>query len=440
MKESSIPPNRIGEAKTETIFALSSGAPPVGIAVVRVSGPRAADALRALTGRLPPARQAAARTLRDGRGEVLDRALVLWLPGPGTATGEDVAELHLHGGRAVVSAVEHALADLPGLRAATPGEFTRRAFANGRIDLAEAEGLAGLLEAETELQRRSAMALADGALSRQVGDWRDRVLALSAEVEAVLDFSDEEDAADLPASFGERVDSLAAELEEWLARPRATVLREGYRVVLAGPPNAGKSTLFNALLENEAAITSPIAGTTRDVLERSVAIAGIPFTFVDTAGLREEESGDAVEAIGIARAQEQLARADLVLWLGAEGQGPPGAWEIEAKVDEGASRAKSNPALALSAITGFHMDRLRERLIAQARAAMPAPGEVALTGRQSALLEEARMALAGIEAASDPLIAAEHLRLARSAFDRLTGCASTEDMLDALFGRFCIGK
>lgn len=419
---------------------MSSGAPPAGIAVVRVSGPRAGDSLRALTGDIPPARRAAARILRNGRGDILDRALVLWLPGPGTATGEDTAELHLHGGRAVVAAVERALAELPGLRAATPGEFTRRAFANGRIDLAEAEGLAELLEAETELQRRSAMALAGGALSQQVGTWRDRVLGLSAEVEAVLDFSDEEDAADLPASFAPEAARLASELREWLVRPRATVLREGYRVVLAGPPNAGKSTLFNALLENEAAITSPIAGTTRDVLERSVAIAGIPFTFVDTAGLRENEEGDEIEKIGIARAQEQLARADLVLWLGEEGQGPAGAWEIEAKADEGARRSKGEGALAVSARTGFNLDRLRERLLAHARQAMPAPGDVALTERQSALLEEAQVALAGIEAVGDPLIAAEHLRLARSAFDRLTGRASTEDMLDALFGRFCIGK
>lgn len=433
-------PHDSGKALAETIFALSSGAVPAGIAVVRVSGPRAGEALQALAGALPPARGAAVRTLRDGRDEVLDRALVLWLPGPGTATGEDVAELHLHGGRAVVNAVERALAELPGLRAATPGEFTRRAFANGRIDLAEAEGLAGLLEAETELQRRSAMALAGGALSQQVGEWRDRVLVLSAQVEAVLDFSDEEDAADLPSSFRDDGARLAGELDQWLARPRATVLREGYRVVLAGPPNTGKSTLFNALLENEAAITSPIAGTTRDVLERSVALAGIPFTFVDTAGLREDESGDDIEKIGIARAQEQLARADLVLWLGEEGRGPTGAWEIDAKADDQTRRAKGEGALALSARTGFNLDRLRERLMARARDAMPAPGDVALTERQSALLEEARGALAGIGAAGDPLIAAEHLRLARSAFDRLTGRASTEHMLDALFGRFCIGK
>lgn len=424
----------------ETIFALSSGAPPAAIAVVRVSGPGAGDALRALAGeRLPPARRACARTLRAADGSELDRALVLWLPGPATATGEDVAEFHLHGGRAVVGAVQRALALCPGLRPANAGEFTRRAFANGRIDLAEAEGLAELLESETELQRRAAMALAGGALSNKTDEWRDRVLALSAEVEAVLDFSDEEDAAELPSSFFGRARTLAGELAAWLDRPRAKLLREGYRVVLAGPPNAGKSTLFNALVENEAAITSPVAGTTRDVIERSVAIAGVPFTFVDTAGLRAA-GGDAIEAIGIARAEAQLARADLVLWLGEEGQGPGGAWEIDAKADDPARKAKRDNAIAVSAQTGWNLDLLRERLIVHARAAMPAPGEVALTDRQAGLLGEARVALEGIGKDLDPLIVAEHLRLARSAFDRLIGRASTEDMLDALFGRFCIGK
>ncbi|WP_374407230.1 tRNA uridine-5-carboxymethylaminomethyl(34) synthesis GTPase MnmE [Pelagerythrobacter sp.] len=425
----------------DTIFALSSGAPPAGIAVVRVSGPAAGDALCALAGGLPESRRAVARTLRDESGEELDRALMLWLPGPGTATGEDIAELHLHGGRAVVASVERALDALPGLRAAAPGEFTRRAFANGRIDLAEAEGLAELLEAETEFQRRSALALAGGALSKQAAAWRDAVLGLSAEVEAMLDFSDEEDAAELPSAFSVRVATLADDLRAWLDRPRAMMLREGYRIVLAGPPNAGKSTLFNALLESEAAITSPIAGTTRDVLERSVAMAGIPFTFVDTAGLRDSAiEDDAIEAIGIARAREQLDRADCVLWLGEEGQGPAGAWEIDAKADDAARQAKGKDAIRLSARTGLGMDVLRARLVSHARDAMPAPGEVALNDRQSSLLAEAATALAGTSGESDPLILAERLRLARSAFDRLLGRASTEDMLDALFGRFCIGK
>lgn len=422
----------------DTIFALSSGAPPAGIAVVRVSGPQAAAALTALSGTLPAPRRAVSRTLRNAGGDALDQALVLWLPGPSTATGEDVAELHLHGGRAVVRAVEVALAALLGVRQAQPGEFTRRAFANGRIDLAEAEGLADLLSAETELQRRAAMASAGGALSRRVEAWRDRVLILSAQVEAVLDFGDEDDIRGLDPAFGRGVATLAEDLAAWLARPRAELLREGYRVVLAGPPNAGKSSLFNALTESEAAITAPTEGTTRDVLERGVALAGVPFTFVDTAGLREE-TPDAIEAIGVARAEAELARADLVLWLGPEGQGPEGAWEIAAKADLGEA-AKANPRHRVSATTGEGVDALRRDLVAHACAAMPHPGEVALNTRQHALLAEAHDALAAFRTGEDPLLTAEKLRLARLSFDRLIGRASTEDMLDALFGRFCIGK
>ena len=422
----------------ETIFALSSGAPPAGIAVVRVSGPAAGAALERLAGRRLTPRRATAATLRDGAGELLDRALVLWLPGPATATGEDVAELHLHGGRAVVRAVEAALAQIPGLRRAAPGEFTRRAFANGRIDLAEAEGLADLLEAETELQRRAALAAAGGRLSRQVEGWRDRVLTLSAQVEAALDFSDEDDASELPPGFDAARGSLAREIGEWLARPRSEVLREGFRAVLAGPPNAGKSSLFNALLESEAAITAATAGTTRDVLERSVAISGVPFTFVDTAGLHEA-GGDAIERIGIGRARGELERADLVLWLGPEGEGPVGAWEVIPKADLAEAPRKAAPAARVSAATGEGIDALKARLVRHARDAMPGPGEAALNARQHGLLSEAGAALSGASD-NDLLLVAERLRLARSAFDRLLGRASTEDMLDALFGRFCIGK
>ena len=422
----------------DTIFALSSGAPPAGIAVVRVSGPQSEAALFALGGPLPEPRRAVSRALRDHAGDLLDRGLVLWLPGPGTATGEDVAELHLHGGRAVVRAVEAALAALPGLRKAEPGEFTRRAFAHGRIDLAEAEGLADLLAAETELQRRAAMANAGGTLSRTVEGWRERVLSLSAQVEAVLDFGDEDDVGGLDAAFSRSVASLSAELTGWLTRPRAELLREGYRVVLAGPPNAGKSSLFNILTESEAAITAPTEGTTRDVLERGVALAGVPFTFVDTAGLREQ-TPDAIEAIGIARAEAELARADLVLWLGPEGEGPDGAWEIAAKADL-ADQPKTAPDHRVSVETGEGIAALRQALVEHARAAMPKPGEVALNTRQHGLIAEANEALGAIRPGEDLLLTAEKLRLTRLAFDRMIGRASTEDMLDALFGRFCIGK
>ena len=320
----------------QTIFALSSGAPPAGVAVIRISGPDASDALLRIAGTLPESRRATLRTLRNpADGRELDSGLVLWMPAPASATGEDCAELHLHGGRAVVAAVESALGQVSGLRRAEPGEFTRRAFANGRIDLAEAEGLADLLAAETELQRQTALAMAGGALSRQVNQWRDRVLGLSAAIEATLDFSDEgEVGEDLPTGFSDGCAELAGEIGAWLARPRVEPLREGLRVVLAGPPNTGKSTLFNALVEREAAITAPEAGTTRDVLTSSVALDGLPFVFIDTAGLRGGDVGG-VESIGIGRAKAEADRADLVLWLGDEGQGAnlERLWEISAQAD-----------------------------------------------------------------------------------------------------------
>lgn len=423
----------------DTIFALSSGSPPAAIAVVRISGPDAGSAVVALAGGLPPPRRASLRTLHVPRGTILDRALVLWFPGPHTATGEDLAELHLHGGRAVVDAVESALATLPKLRRATPGEFTRRAFANGRIDLAEAEGLADLLSAETEIQRRSALAMAGGDFSRRVDEWREKLLAASATVEAVLDFGDEDDVAELSVDFGTRIAALAAELAEWLTRPRAEALREGFRVILAGPPNAGKSTLFNALVEDEAAITAPVAGTTRDVLTRAVALEGMPFVFADTAGLRET-AVDPVEAIGIGRARAELDRADLVLWLGPAGEGPDGCWELAAQVDRADAAPDMGARHRVSAVTGAGMEQLRRDLIATAAKAMPRPGEAALNRRQHALLADAQSALQRATLERDPLLIAESLRVARVAFDSLTGRAATEDMLDALFGRFCIGK
>ncbi len=424
---------------TDTIFALSSGAPPAAIGVVRVSGPKARDALYALAGRVPLPRRAALARLRDQHGLVMDEALVLWLPGPGTETGEDVTELQCHGGRAVIAAVETALEALPGLRRAKPGEFTRRAFVNGKIDLAEAEGLADLLEAETELQRLSAMAMAGGAFSREVGGWRGELLGLSAAVEAVLDFADEDDVATLPADFTVRTSALGTAIREWLDRPRAELLKEGFRVVIAGPPNAGKSTLFNMLVEAEAAIATPIAGTTRDVLTRPVAIAGVPFLFADTAGLHDSVD-DVVEAIGIERALEALDRADLVLWLGPEGTGPPGAWEIEGQIDKPGHLTKSGPRHRISAKTGQGVGALRVDLVELASHAMPRPGDAALSERQHELLSEARTALDQASDHHDPLLTAEALRLARVSFDTLLGRTATEDMLDALFGRFCIGK
>lgn len=431
---------------TDTIFALSSGPPPAGIAVIRISGPQASPALRALCGKLPAPRRASLATLADpADGTHLDRTMVLWLPGPGTATGEDSAELHLHGGRAVVAAVEAALERLPGLRRAQAGEFTRRAFANGRIDLAEAEGLADLLSAETELQRRVALAMAEGALSRDVEEWRAELLRISARLEAALDFSDEDDVgegeATLPEGFAGECIALAERIDAWLSRPRAEPLKEGFRVVLAGPPNAGKSTLFNALVEQEAAITAAEPGTTRDVLTFAASLDGVPFTFVDTAGLRDDGAGE-IERIGIARARAAAEKADLILWLGPEGEGPEGRtlWEIASRADDPIAPRKSDKALALSARTGEGLAALRSALVDHARRSLPAPGQAALNQRQHDRLSEVAEALRFAAVERDGLLAAENLRLARRALDALVGRTGTEDMLDALFGRFCIGK
>ncbi|WP_066558060.1 tRNA uridine-5-carboxymethylaminomethyl(34) synthesis GTPase MnmE [Croceicoccus bisphenolivorans] len=426
--------------KGETIFALSSGSPPAAIAVVRLSGPACVSALERIAGSAPEPRIARLRTLRDpATGDVLDRALVLFMPGPQSATGEDCAELHLHGGRAVVMAVERTLGAIERLRKAEAGEFTRRAFANGRLDLAEAEGLADLLAAETELQRRNAQALAEGALSHAVNRWLEELLALAAFVEATLDFADEDDVAELPADFTARCATLAEAIGAWLAVPRAETLRDGFRIVIAGPPNAGKSSLFNALVEYEAAIATPIAGTTRDVLSRPVAISGVPFVFTDTAGIRDE-TDDVIERIGIDRAKAELERADLILWLGPDGGAPAGAWDIETMIDVAERFPKAAPHYRVSSASGEGIGDLRQALVNHARQSMPRAGQVAVSRRQAELLRDARDSLGDIGSHSDPLIVAEHLRIARTAFDRLTGRAAPEDMLDALFGRFCIGK
>ena len=426
-------------AQPDTIFALSSGAPPAAIGIIRISGPLSAKALEVLAGSVPPAREARLRAIRSGSGEKLDEGLIRWFPGPRSATGEDCAELHCHGGRAVVEAILSALGMIEGLRPAEAGEFTRRAFSNGVMDLAEAEGLADLLAAETELQRRAASAMAGGAFSEKVAAWRDQLLGLSAMVEAALDFSDEDDVEALPPVFHVKLGELSRDLRDWLDRPHAERLREGYRVVLAGPPNAGKSTLFNALLESEAAIVSPQAGTTRDVIERPVALGGMPFTLVDIAGLRDA-TDDQIEAIGIARAEEEIGRADCVLWLGAEGAGPAGAWEIAAQIDRDECETKSHARHAVSGVSGEGLEALMRDLIETAKTSLAGASEGALNERQRGLISEAEAELQAASAVRDPLLQAEHLRQARIAFDRLIGRASTEDMLDALFGRFCIGK
>lgn len=422
----------------DTIFALSSGALPAAIAIVRISGPLAEEAATKLAGPLPQARHASLRRLVAADGSVIDEAIVLYFPAPNTATGDPVVELHLHGGRAVVARLHQELAALPELREAEPGEFTRRALQNGRLDLTQAEGLADLLSAETEWQRRAAMESAGGALSRQIADWRGRLVNLSAKVEAAIDYVGDEDetAIDMagPAAECER---LLYEWREWLALPPAEVLTEGLQVVLAGPPNIGKSSLLNALVGSEKAIVTPVAGTTRDLIEVRLDLDGMPLTLVDTAGLRS--SDDEVERIGIARAEAAVAAADLLLWLGDPAAAPQGAEHIliHSRADERGPAPDGSIPTSVKAPGGLLA--LRSELLARGREILPPPDRATLNRRQRAALNAALGALA-VPNHDDIVILAEQLRQSIRAFDRLSGLQGTEDVLDALFERFCLGK
>ncbi len=401
---------------------------------------QAGPAVNALARRLPPPRTASLALLKDPRDDApLDRALLLWMPGPSTVTGEDMAELHCHGGRAVVAAVEDALGAMPGLRRAEAGEFTRRAFVHGRMDLNAVEGLSDLLAAETQGQRRAALLMAEGHFSRRIDGWRLGLLDLSAMAEAALDFSDEDDVPDaaIETRIGAGIAALAQDVAAILAAPSAERLRGGIRVVLAGPPNAGKSTLLNALVGREAAIVSDIAGTTRDRIEVPAAIGGTAFLFTDTAGLRGE-TDDAIEAIGIDRALAALEAADIVLWLGDAAELPRAdALLIAAQSDRS---DPDRPGLRLSVRTGEGMDRLVATLQDRAAALLPGEGDYALHARQRQQVGQLYAHLAAAGATADLLVIAEDLRQARRTIDALTGQAGTEDMLDRLFSGFCIGK
>lgn len=426
----------------DTIFAVSSGRPPAAIAVLRISGAAAIDAATRLAGKLPPPRRAGVRALHDPVDrQLLDRALILVFPGPATATGEDLVELHLHGGRAVVAAVERALAVIDGLRAAEPGEFTRRALAHGRIDLTEAEGLGDLLSAEIDAQRRMALANSDGRLRRTVAEWSAAATRLSAMVEAVLDHADEDDVGagdDVLTSVRREATALADAITAVLAVPPVERLRDGIRVVLAGPPNAGKSTLLNAVVGREAAIVSPLAGTTRDVIEIPVTRSGIAWLFVDTAGLREDSS-DPIERIGIDRATGSMATADIVLWLGDD-PAPVEAIALYPRCDVRDDIAIPVDRIAVSATTGHGLDRLWQQLIDRAATLLPKVDDLSLNRRQAAHAGTAAAALMRAGRQQDPLLLAEELRYGVQAFAALTGMRATEAVLDDLFGRFCIGK
>ncbi len=434
---------------SDTIFAVATGAARAAICVIRVSGSAAHDASRSLAGRLPPPRRATLARLRDpATGETLDHALVLLFEASQSEGGEDGVEFHLHGSPAVVAAVLAVLARIPGLRPAEPGEFARRAFLNGKMDLAQVEGLADLIDAETALQRRQAQRQLDGALRNATAPWRAALIEAAAEVETAIDFADDVDlGSGLYGSLRALIDPIRASLRAELERPAAAErVRDGVQVVIAGPPNSGKSTLLNALVRREAAIVSAIAGTTRDPIEVHLDLGGCPVTLVDTAGLRE--SGDEIERIGVARARERAEAADLVLWL-CDGEGPTPAllapcWRIRAKADLARPAPSPRPeaALAISAKTGLNLDVLVTRLSTFA-------GDLARSG--SGLLARARhrrgfqAALQALDevAADDALpveILAEHLRNARFALERLIGLVDVEDVLGSVFTRFCIGK
>jgi tRNA modification GTPase len=428
----------VRHAEADTIFALASGAGRAAVAVLRISGADSQRLIGGLCGSVPPPRRASLRRLRGADGETLDRALVVSMPGPGSFTGEDCAELFLHGGRAVVDAVADSLVAL-GARPAEPGEFTRRAFLNGRMDLTEAEGVADLIEAETEAQRRQAMRQTEGALGRLLAGWADRLRLLLAEQEALIDFPDEDLPPDVEARVLAEIAALTGEMVAHLDDGRrGERLREGLVFVVAGAPNVGKSSLVNALAAREVAIVSPMPGTTRDALETRIVLGGVPVTLVDTAGLRE--AGDVIEAEGIRRARARAAEADLVVTVDVPRPGAAGdGLLVINKIDLGGPVPAG--AIGVSARTGAGLDALRDTLAAHARLLTERQGPPPLTrARHRAALAEAAERLRGAQVADWPELRAEDLRLALRAIGRITGHVGVEDILDTLFSQFCIGK
>ena len=449
-------------ASNDTIMAPASGAGLAAIAVIRLSGPHARNVLQALCGGAPPARHAALRDIGPPQRPPIDRGLVLWFPGPASFTGEDMAELHVHGSRAVIRAVIDAVLALPGTKLAEPGEFARRAFENGKLDLTEVEGLADLVNAETEEQRRQALAQSEGSLRALYEAWREELLKAQALIEAGLDFADE---GDVIAQVGVKADAIVTNLRNSIARHLADrsgeLLRDGLRVVIAGPPNAGKSSLLNALAKRDVAIVSEEAGTTRDAIEVHLDLGGVPVILIDTAGLREAEGK--VEAEGIRRAVARARDAELVLWLvdaaapqwaapsglipvpGKSGQisAKPALITVLNKIDlePGAGTGRDYPRV--SAKTGEGVGHLVETLAEYASTAAEAgDGTPLLTrARHRVELEAAAAALERFGAPTlNPELRAEELRLAARHLGRLTGRIDVEEVLGAIFAEFCIGK
>jgi tRNA modification GTPase len=433
---------------TDTIFAPATAAGRAAVAVVRLSGPQTKAAVKALAGDLPAARRASVRRLHDGAGAPIDEALVLWFPGPRSYTGEDTAEFHVHGGQAVISALVEALSGL-GLRLAEPGEFTRRAFENGKLDLAQAEGVADLVDAETDAQRRQALEQLGGRLSEVQGRWREALTGALAMLEAAVDFPDEEVPADVAGRARPILERLIAELAEAAADAvRGERVREGYRIALLGAPNAGKSTLLNALAKRDAAIVNATPGTTRDIIEVPLVLGGYKVIVADTAGIRVTE--DEIEAEGVRRAEAWAASADLRIWL-VDGLGDPrptvpdsvriGDLILLTKRDlgEGYPGLPGSPFTAKSPNDVAWVEGLLTEAVVEALSGAELPAATRL--RHQELLVEAserlRHALTQDEALE---LAAEDVRLAARALDRITGRIDPEQVLGRIFSTFCIGK
>ncbi|MEZ5873003.1 MAG: tRNA uridine-5-carboxymethylaminomethyl(34) synthesis GTPase MnmE [Nitratireductor sp.] len=432
----------------DTIFALSSGMPPSGLAVIRLSGPKSRFVLETISGKCPEPKRASLRKLRGATGSLLDEGLVLWFPGPGSFTGEDSCEFHVHGGRAVVAAVLDTLNGFEGLRLAEPGEFSRRAFSNGRIDLTEVEGLADLVNAQTEAQRRQAIERAGGSAREVLENWRSRVIRMRALLEADFDFADEED---VPGSVADNVwedaRALAEEIRSELNdQRRGEIIRDGYQIVVMGPPNAGKSSLINALARRDIAIVTPEAGTTRDLLEVHLDLDGYAVTIVDTAGIREISG--LVEREGIKRAKARAALADLVVWLDPDGgnASPLLANEATGKADVLVLHSKDDAGLfgvlGLSVKRDGGLDHLLDaiRLRLLAYGGSSTPGLVTQLRHRKGM-EECAGWCAKAAGSSDAVeIRSEYLRRAADEIGKLTGRIGVDDLLDVIFGEFCIGK